>query len=162
MSNCSECNCELTELPMCFGANSPASLLVSPNEYDTRVNENNDLCVIDDEHFFIRGHIELPVIDHDEPFIWSVWVSLSKDSFEHVNTHWNDEERESHSPYFGWLCTSLPCYPNTMHLKTSVQSRAVGQVPSITIEPSEHPLSQEQLSGISLDRAHEIIHEVVG
>jgi hypothetical protein len=37
--------------------------------------------VIAEEHFFIRGLIELPVRDGDGPFAWNVWVSISKQNF---------------------------------------------------------------------------------
>ncbi len=39
---------------------------------------------MDDEHYFIRGCLELPIIDYHENFIWTVWVSLSKESYDEV------------------------------------------------------------------------------
>src|SRR3954462_8837998 len=41
---------------------------------------DSDLCVIEDEHFFVRGLIELSVLGTPEPFHWGVWVSLSRAS----------------------------------------------------------------------------------
>lgn len=161
MSKCKVCGCDLGEVPMCFGSNSPASLIVPPEELEDRVEENSDQCIVDGEHFFVRGHIEIPVIDTNDTFIWSVWVSLSEHSFDHMSEHWGSEGREDCEPYFGWLMTNLPCYPETLHLETSVQSQAVGRVPLITLEPSEHPLSIEQRSGITMGRVHEIVHQVM-
>lgn len=161
MSKCKVCNCDLGEVPMCFGSSSPASLMVPPEETEDRVAENEDQCIVDDEHYFVRGHIELPLLDSKDTFIWSVWVSLSEESFEHMSEFWESEGRENCEPYFGWLSTSLPCYPDTLHLKTSVQSQAVGHVPLISLEPSEHPLSVEQQSGITMERVHEIVHQVM-
>lgn len=146
---------------MCFGSNSPASLMLPLEELEDRVIENEDQCIVDGEHYFVRGHIELPLTDSKDTFTWSVWVSLSEESFEHMSEHWEAEGREKCEPYFGWLSTILPCYPDTLHLKASVQSQAVGQVPLITLEPSEHPLSIEQLSGITMGRVHEIVHQVM-
>lgn len=146
---------------MCFGGGSPATLMVPPEQFEGRVEENSDQCIVDREHYFVRGHIELPVHDSEDLFIWSVWVSLSETSFEHMSEHWEKEGREKCEPYFGWLSTSLPCYPETLHLKTSVQSQAVGQVPIVTLEPTEHPLSIEQQSGINMERVHEIVHQVM-
>ena len=160
MSYCKVCNCDLGEVPMCFGSSSPALMMVPEAEYYDRVEESVDQCIVDGEHFFVRGHIELPLID-EEVFIWSVWVSLSERSFDHMREHWEAEGREFNEPYFGWLMTNLPCYPETFHLKTSVQSQSVGIVPLITLEPSEHPLSLEQKSGITMERVHEIIHPVM-
>jgi len=147
---------------MCFGASSPALLMVPESEYDARVEENRDLCIVDDEHFFVRGHIEIPVIDSGEVFTWVVWVSLSEENFDHMNEYWQVNGRENMEPYFGWLMTKLPCYNETYHLKTSVQVQEVGSVPLITLEPTEHLLSKEQRKGISMSRVHEIVHEVMG
>jgi hypothetical protein len=135
--------------------------MVPENEYEQRVVENADQCIVDDKYFYIRGHIEIPVLNHDEPFVWSVWVSLSKASFEHVCERWESEGRENDDPYFGWLMTNLPCYPETLHLKTSVQSQPVGQVPLITVEPGEHPLAIEQHEGITMHRVHELVHQLM-
>ena len=162
MTKCNVCNCDLGEVPMCFGSNSPALSMVPEEEHETRVKQNADQCIVDEEHFFVRGHIELKLTDTDEVFIWSVWVSLSEDSFEHMSTSWDNEGRENNDPYFGWLMTSLPCYPETHHIKTSVQTTPVGNVPLIILEPSDHPLSLEQQTGITMQRVHEIVHSVMG
>ncbi|MDR6964748.1 DUF2199 domain-containing protein [Shewanella putrefaciens] len=161
MSKCKVCNCELGEVPMCFGGNSPALLMVPENEYDRRVEENADQCIVDGKHFFVRGHIELPVTDTSEVFIWSVWVSLSEQSFDQMCESWDLEGREKAEPYFGWLMTKLPCYPDTLHLKTNVQIQPVGVVPLIQIQPSDHPLSNEQQNGITMERVHEIVHQIM-
>lgn len=158
---CKLCENDLPDIPMCFGAASPASLMVGEEEYESRVLENEDQCIVDDEHYFVRGHIELPVKDSDEPFIWSVWVSLSEASFQDMSSKWELNGRETTDPYFGWLCTKLPCYPDTLHLKTNVITQPVGCVPKIEIQESEHPLSSEQSGGIRMDRVNEIIHQVM-
>ena len=41
----------------------------------------SDTCVIDDEHLFVRGCLEIPVHGSDDPFVWGVWVSLSEPNF---------------------------------------------------------------------------------
>lgn len=35
----------------------------------TRFQLTDDTCIMDDEHFFVRGCIEIPVIDSPEPFM---------------------------------------------------------------------------------------------
>ena len=161
MNKCSICGCDLGAVPLCFGSSSPARLMVPEGEYESRVVENEDQCIVDNEYYFVRGHIELPIQDSDEQFIWSVWVSLSAKSFEHMSENWEIDGRERHAPYFGWLMTNLPCYPKTQHLKTSVQSNPVGVVPSITIDQTEHPLSTEQQEGVSMERIHQIVHVIM-
>ena len=55
MTQCKVCNCDLGELPVCFGSSSPASLMVPVEEFDSRVAENEDLCIIDGEHYYFQG-----------------------------------------------------------------------------------------------------------
>jgi hypothetical protein len=105
--------------------------------------------VIDDEHFFVRGLLEIPVLDSDGPFAWSVWVSSSKANFQRATELWNDSNRVSEPAYFGWLCNSIPGYPETLHLKTAVHTREVGLRPLIELEATDHLLSIEQRNGIT-------------
>ncbi len=161
MAKCKICNCELGEVPMCFGTDSPARIMLPDSEYKQRVFENEDQCIVDNEYFFIRGHILIPVIGSNESFIWSVWVSLSKTSSNHVNERWYCEGRENDESYFGWLMTSLPVYTETQYLKANIQSQPVGYVPLIMVEENEHPLSVEQQQGITLERVHEIVHQLL-
>ena len=147
---------------MCYGAEAPWRLLGVPEkEFEKRVDLTADQCVVDENTFLIRGHIILPVVDHPEPFAWSVWCSLSEKSFLHACDRWFNPDRAADPPYFGWLMTALPCYPETLHLKTSVQSRGVGVVPAVTVEPCDHPLSVEQRSGITMERVREFAHEIL-
>ena len=162
METCAICNAPIDELPMCLGSASPALGMVSEVDYEQRVTENEDQCIVDNEHFFVRGHIEIPIYQSNEVFIWSVWVSLSETSFAKMSESWEHSGRENNAPYFGWLMTSLPGYPETLHLKTSVQEQPVGEVPKITLEPTEHPLSVEQHQGITMSRVQDIVHEALG
>ena len=160
--SCPRCGSPSPDPPLCYGAEAPWRLLgVTEAEFEKRVDLTADQCVIDEKHFFLRGHIILPIIGSSDTFAWSVWCSLSENSFLHACDRWFDPARPGDPPYFGWLMTSLPCYPETLHLKTSVQSRAVGVVPAVTVEPTDHPLSVEQRYGVTMDRVREFAHEVL-
>ncbi|MDN3020281.1 DUF2199 domain-containing protein [Paenibacillus sp. BSR1-1] len=150
------------ELPMSYGGDVPDYYYSVPQEeQENRIEINDDLCVIDGEHFFIRGCIEIPVLDGEGPFIWDVWVSLSETNFEKTIEYWETEGRENElEPLFGWLSTSIPCYPKTINLKTMVHTRPVGVSPYIELEPTEHPLSVEQRKGITMERIKLIAEEL--
>lgn len=140
-----------------FGADAPAPYYLIPQEdRETRSELTSDLCMIDTEHFFIRGCLEIPVVDGPRPFVWGVWTSLSMQSFKRVGEMWESAGRENEPPFFGWLCTALPLYPDTLHLKTHVHTRPVGQRPYVELEPTDHPLAVEQREGITMDRVREI------
>jgi hypothetical protein len=145
----------------CFGAEFPEYYLsIPPAEREERVELTKDLCVVDGSHFFIRGRIEIPIIDHDEPFCWNVWASLSEKNFLRANDVWNEPDRENEPPYFGWLQTQIPGYSNTINIKTHVHTRAVGTIPWIEIGEEGHLLLAEQQAGITMDRALEIVSDI--
>lgn len=122
---------------------------------------DEETCVIrgDDffkKNYFIKGNIEIPVQDSSQPFAYTVWVSLSKKNFSRALKLWKDPQRTKDPPSFGWLCTNLPVYPNTINLKTQVHMREVGVRPYIELEPTKHPLAIEQREGITMARIKEI------
>ena len=122
---------------------------------------SSDMCLIDEQHGFIVGNLELPIIGLDRQFSWDVWVSLSLPNFKRAFQLWEQKGRESEPPYFGWLSTLLPGYPETLHLKTMVHTREVGRRPRIELEPTEHPLAIEQQQGITMRRVQEIAELVL-
>ena len=156
---CSTCNDFHTDLPLSYGSPAPAPYFDIPEaDRDERALLSSDQCVIDEEQFFILGRLEIPILDADEDlFSWNVWVSLSKENFTRASELCNTKGRESEPPYFGWLSTSLPCYDlTTFLLKTNVHTRPVGERPFIELEPTDHPLANEQRNGITLKRLQEI------
>jgi hypothetical protein len=154
---CKTCGEYHAELPMEYGADAPTPYYaIRAERRKSRCDLTSDLCVIDEQHFFIRGCLEIPVVDGDGPFTWGVWCSLSKENFERTIEMWNAEGRENEPPYFGWLCTALPLYPETLHLKTNVYTRRLGQQPFVELEPTDHPLAVEQRDGITVARVREI------
>jgi hypothetical protein len=160
---CRTCGQRHEGLPTVYGPDAPALLDTIPvAERETRTEINDDLCVIDDQHYFIRGRLEIPILNSEEHFCWLVWVSLSENNFVRTCQLWEQAGRDKEPPYFGWLQTSLPFYPETLNLKTRVHTRAVGERPFIELEPTEHPLAIEQRQGITWDRvqyfAENILH----
>ena len=158
---CHTCGAEHDDIPLCFGYNAPWQGLVPEAEFEQRVELTADQCVIDEQHFFVRGHIDIPIHDFQECLSYSVWSSVSERSFRHMCERWNAPERASDAPYFGWLCSHLNSYPDTLELKLSVQSRAPGLTPLFTVEPSDHPLAVDQHNGISIERWHQIAHQLL-
>ena len=115
-----------------------------------------DFCAIDDRDFFVRGLIEIPIVDSDQFFVWGIWTSLSRKNYSRLIDLWRDPKIVDEPPYFGWLANKLPGYPDTLNLKTTVQSRNVKWRPYVTLEPIDHPLALEQRNGISFARVQEI------
>ena len=145
-----------------FGASRPLSYFAIPEaERESRCAVGSDDCVIDGKSFFIRGCIEIPVHGEADPFIWGVWVSLSEGSFGEWAKVFAAKRRSHIGPFFGWLDAWLKPYPDTMNLKTQVHLRDDGIRPYIELEPTDHPLSVEQRTGITVDRVAEIYSAMV-
>ncbi|CAB3770896.1 MULTISPECIES: DUF2199 domain-containing protein [Burkholderia] len=140
-----------------FGANAPFSYYEVPAaDRARRCSLGSDDCVIDESMFFVRGCIEIPVHESNEPFSWGVWLSLSESSFMEWVRTFDIAHRSDVGPFFGWLNTRLDIYPETLNLKTMVHLRDNGIRPYVELEPGEHPLAIEQRNGISPGRVEQI------
>ncbi len=158
---CSTCGQSHDGVPTSYGYEAPWSWYTVPNgERAQRCFLNADYCVIDNRDFFVRGCLELPIIGSDEPFIWGVWVSLSKANFEREQGLASNPERVSEAPYFGWLSSRLEIYPDTAILRTNAHTREVGARPYIELQPNDHPLALEQLNGIAFGRVIQIAEQM--
>jgi hypothetical protein len=145
-----------------FGWSHPVQYLVVPEaERATRCSLGSDECVIDGELFFVRGCLEIPVVGTQDVLSWGAWVSLSEDNFKVFLGFYEEPARSQVGPFFGWLCSSIPSYPDTMNLKTMVHLRDDGMRPFIELEPTEHPLALEQRNGISYERVAELYERIV-
>ena len=142
----------------CYGADRPDPYWDVPEEKRAEdVFLTSDSCVIADRFFFVRGCLEIPVTGTGDHMEWGVWVSLKEENFFIWQDHYNTARRSHIGPFFGWLCTALPGYPNTLHMKTMVHLRDDGIRPYIELEDSDHPLAVDQRSGITMQRVQELI-----
>jgi hypothetical protein len=140
-----------------YAAEAPLYYYSIPlEERAQRCNLDSDTCIVDQESFFVRGCLEIPVRGESEPFIWGVWVSLSKNSFDQFMGCFDEPKRAHIGPFFGWLSAALALYPSTISLKTRVHLRDNGVRPYVELEPTDHPLAVEQRTGITAERVAEI------
>lgn len=154
---CRTCGERHQEPALHYGFDAPAYWYGVPEQdRPSRCLLSTDLCVIDDQYFFILGNLELPIVGSAERFSWDVWVSLSVGNFARAGEVWEHPGREAEPPYFGWLSSSVPGYPDTINLKTMVHTRPIGIRPRIELEPTDHPLAVEQREGVTWDRIREI------
>ncbi len=159
------CNCcgkTYDEVPLCFGGEYPDYYFsIPPEEREQRVELYESLCVIDESHFFHRGRITIPITDHNEDLVFNVWTSISKDNFEIRNDLWNDPARVDHAPYFGWLQTVVPTYPDTINIKTVARENEPGLIPAIEVIEDNHPLRHDQQNGITFETALEKVQQIL-
>ncbi len=154
---CRSCGREHRGLAFAFGTPAPAPWEVATEAERQQGEINADVCVLPDRdgvHHYLRGRIELPVLDlAGEVFVWDTWVSLSEANMRLQVEHWDDPRREKLDPMFAWVCTALPYEPPTVGLAANLHTRAPGLAPWIELDPtSPHPLAVEQRQGITVHR----------
>ena len=143
-----------------FGADAPAQWDLLTEAERAKSELGPEQCIIEAEgrpSYFVRACLEVPIKGTDQVFTWGVWVSLSETSFSEMSDHWNDPDRTNLGPYFGWLCTTVPEYPDSMFLKTNVRQRSVGLRPLVELQATDHPLGVYQREGIEPTRLREIV-----
>lgn len=159
---CSCCGQEYDEIPLCFGSNFPEYYYSIPiDEREKRIELTESLCVVDEEHFFHRCRLIIPIVDHAENLIWNVWVSISKENFIKRNDLWTNPDRINEPPYFGWLQTEIPTYGTTLNIKSMAFEQAVGLIPELEVIEENHNLQNDQKTGITLQKALSIINEIM-
>jgi hypothetical protein len=152
---CAGCG-EVHEGGPSFGYDAPPEYYNVPEtERETRSRINSDLCIIDNEDFFIRATLSVPIIGAEEDFLWGVWVSQSKESFDrYVDTYESDQSGDGS---FGWLTVSMPGYAEDIFVHLPVDVFWGPERPEIKIhDDQDHPLAVDQRNGISWDKAVEL------
>ena len=131
----------------------------SEAEREAEFDLTKDTCVWRDEHFFVRGVLEIPLLDREGSFDFGVWSSLSPDNFERYVAQYHNPEGAVLGPMFGWFSNQLPGYPETLNLKCMVHPRDDGLRPVIELDQTDHPLAVQQRNGIRFEDAVAYLHE---
>ena len=116
-----------------------------------------DFCILDNEHYFVRCVLRLPLIGSPgEYFGFGVWSTLSRKNFDRYLETFDSGLQEGLGPWFGWFSNRLTGYPDTLNLKCQIHPRPGRQRPWLELEPGEHTLAKEFLQGVTYERLLEI------
>jgi hypothetical protein len=157
---CACCGVELGDVPSMWSFSAPDTWGVPGIGGASFLEE--ELCFVElpgpesgdlEQHFFIRGLIEVPVRGSEDALTYSVWVSLSPAGFARAVEQWEDPDRAAEPPFFGQLANRIPGHPETLRLRVRVHTRRPGLRPLVELRAHEHPLAVWQRDGID---AHEL------
>lgn len=151
----------------------PALAFDSPHNYHVLSEEDkeaiaeltDDFCVIEHEgqtDYFIRAALFQEIADSDEMLHYGVWVSLSEKSFRDYEEHFEDDEYEA--TYFGYLCSQVAPYADTMSIKMNVVCSGDGHRPEVIPHRSEQmhlPFVRDYYEGISREEADRRVHAML-
>ena len=163
---CATCSKEHGSLPMDLAYRKPLDYFEIPEaQRAERIWIDDDLCVIDEERFLIRGVLPLPVHDGDDvvedEFRWGVWVEVEEAWFRRYLKLWDAADPEE-PPFWCRLSAVLPGYPDTDTLEgDALLLRGANARPLIYLRAEDHPLVGEQRSGITMARVHEILESAM-
>src|ERR1700743_642360 len=92
---CNICKQFHPNLPISYGYNEPNNYIAVPvDERQHRAILGPSQCVIDQQQYFVRGLIELPIIGLPEMLLWGVWATVWKEDFIEIDDHWQIQGRE--------------------------------------------------------------------
>ncbi len=151
---------------MVFGPAAPEPWILASDAERAAGELTPDTCFLPHDDgsigFFLRGHLEIPVREAEEPFRWSVWVALGEADMASQARHWEDPGRAEMAPMPAHLASRLPYPSPTTSLAVRVHTRAPGVVPRIEVVPGvDHPLAHEQRQGITMHRVAELNRDLL-
>ena len=129
---------------------------VPADQREQRCTLTSDMCSIDDQDFFIRGCLDIPIVGRSDRFSWGAWCSVSRANFSKYREVFDQPHQSDVGPFFGWFSVRLPGYPDTLGLKVRAHRRDERTRPLFELEESPHPLSLECRLGIPEARLQEI------
>ncbi len=159
---CEVCQQVHRDLSRVLGTSAPDDwLAVTPGER-LEAELTPDVCILPcggSTRHFIRGHIQLPVVEPEpDVFVWSVWVEVDESSMSTIAQTWSDPNRAAIAPLSGRLATELPYEQATRGLQITIYTRDPGMTPLLmTSGNSRHQLAAEQRDGIGLHRVAEFV-----
>jgi hypothetical protein len=130
---------------------------ISEEEREKRVFLTSDTCVIDEEYFFAKGFLEIPVLNLGETLSFTTWVSLSESNFMIFQESLDEKDASKYGSMFGWFSSNIDIFGECLNLKTNLVLQNNNYKPIIDIEPTEHPLSLAIQNGISKEKLIEIV-----
>ena len=131
-------------------------------EIERRCAFNDEYYVLDEERYFLRCTLPLPVHGSDQPYSIGAWAELSATDFRLVWNLWSDENQADTPPMSARLSNMVPFHDNTLGMSAAVQLTGPHTRPEITLQESGSSLYAEQSQGIARHRAHEYARLVAG
>jgi hypothetical protein len=148
---CSTCGQSHEGVPLSFAADFPDMYAnMSESDRGSRALISSDQCIVDETLFFIRGCLEIPLLDSREVFVWGLWALVKEEVFNEISESWEEAGRETRrGPFKARLANSVSVYPETLNLKLRIVIQPVSTRPLFILEEEQHPLGTAQQNGIS-------------
>jgi hypothetical protein len=134
---------------------------LSEEERERRTWLADDFAVLDDDLFFVRGLLELPIPTLESRFAYGVWIQVAQRDFTFLMEHWDDPAQLRFAPTDGTLANELGPYVATAGLPARLQPISPDLLPLVEVLAADHPLALDQRRGISESRSDELAARVL-
>jgi len=128
---------------------------MSQEDIDEHCKYTNDYVICNDEYFYIRCTIPLPVHDLGKDYAIGAWAQVSENSFGRIWQLWDDPAQSNEVPIRGLLANNIHLNSNSENSEIEIQLTGPTTRPKITIKDPECSLYKEQQCGITIHRAAE-------
>ncbi|WP_417357994.1 DUF2199 domain-containing protein [Gallaecimonas pentaromativorans] len=125
------------------------------DEIEERCKYSSDYYVCDDEYFYIRAILPLPVKDSGREYCLGVWVQVSEKSFNKIWDLWDDPEQDKAPPFKGGLANNV--HLNSESINSEIELQLIGPTsrPRVSLVDTKSTIYMEQQCGITVHRASE-------
>lgn len=128
---------------------------LTEEELESRCKFNSGIFILDEEYYYIRAVLPLPVKETQENYNLGVWVQLPEKEFEVVWRLWDDENQHLNPPLQGILANSIPLTSASKNSFILLHLKGTKSRPEVEVLNENCSLFSEQKNGISLHRAGE-------
>jgi hypothetical protein len=137
---------------------------LSAAERDARAVVSSDLCILDDERYFIRCVMTVPVMECDDTIEYGPWVEVDGSDFARYAVYRNGGGHPAWVAAEGFLANAFPASAHTTLGLNCMVRVAFDQSkrPGVEILDDTHVLQAEQLNGVPLPRALELVGQMKG
>jgi hypothetical protein len=154
--HCSVCGreqkCELLELAF----DQPHDIAALCEEVRSqRCLLRSDVSVLDNQRFFVRGVLSLPVEGQQVHYNLGVWAEVGRATLARIEDLWDDPSQQHAPPFNGTLANRVPLVANSLGLSLDVRLSGATTRPFFEITDESHELYVEQHRGISERRMHD-------
>ncbi len=148
MARCGRCDEEHDEVEPA-GRRPDAVFAVPREERAARIRDSDDLVSIDDQAFFVRGVVQLPVLGREQGYGWGFWAKVAKAHFEEYLRYFDDDPPLEHTGFPGTLANQTRWLSPTLGLPVHVLLGRGKARPGLVLLGESHELSRHQTRGVS-------------
>jgi hypothetical protein len=127
---------------------------LDPDERAHRAWLADDFAVLDDERFFVRGLLELPIPELDDRFAYGTWCEVAMPDFQELMRRWHSDEQ--FAPVQCALANELEPFRETTGLRATLQATSPDKLPTVDLADAPHELVRAQRDGITAGRSDEL------